>query len=111
MTGNKLFPCRGFEKENAGELHHGPVAYADLGKKLQVTKRYVKKYMGVTAESLRRWALQLSDAATESTGQRHQVWVASAPFCGIRCIADPKYLPEDEDRLETRRLRPRGVIV
>lgn len=46
--------------------YYGSLAYADLRKELQVTKRFEQEYMEVMAESFCRGALELSHVVTNS---------------------------------------------
>lgn len=50
----RAFAGRSSGKRPVVESYYGSVAYGDFGKKLQVKKRYEKRYMCVTAKSLRR---------------------------------------------------------
>lgn len=52
--------------------YYGALAYADLKEKMRVMKRYRKECTEATAESFCSYALELSDAATDSRRQKHQ---------------------------------------
>lgn len=47
---------------------HRSLEDANLGKEMQVPKRYEKEYMEVRAESFSRWTPEPRDAATERKG-------------------------------------------
>lgn len=53
--------------------------------------------MEVTAESFRRWAVELNENVSDNEGQKHSVWVVPSPFCAMRYINDPRYLEGDEE--------------
>lgn len=69
-------------------LYCRSLAYAQLGKKCAVTKRYGKEYMEVIGKTFSTCALELSEATTDSQKQSRQVWVAWAPVCAVWYISD-----------------------
>lgn len=110
-AGKGLFASRKFGEREVIGSYYGSLVYADLGQELQSTKRYGEGYMEVTAESFRKWALDLNEKVSDSKGQTHSVWVVPAPFCAMRYINDPRYLQGDKAKLETRRVSPRRANV
>lgn len=103
-----MFACRNFGERDVFGSNCGSLAYEDFEKELLVTKRYGEQYMKVTVESLRRGALELSEAATGNKGQRLSVLLVLAPFCAVRYINDPRFLPGDEESREHKRMSTRG---
>lgn len=71
----------------------------------------VREVHGVTAESFWRWAEKLSEPATYKKVQTHTVWAVPAPFCAMRNISDPRYLPGAEGSRDRRRLSSRETNV
>lgn len=53
--------------------YYGSLKLPGLGKQSQMTECYEKEYMESTAESFCSWTLELSDAATDSRGQRREM--------------------------------------
>lgn len=106
---NELLACSSCGKNDVVGSYHGWLVYADVKKKSQVTKRYKKEHIEVSANTSRRRGLELSEAATDSKKQKHQVWAVSAPFCTKRYNSDPQYLLGDEPSMGTRSLRQREV--
>lgn len=68
---NRVFVRRNFEERGVLGSYYRSVAYGDLQKELQGTKRYEKKYTEVTAESFRRWTSKMSEVSSDSERQRH----------------------------------------
>lgn len=67
--------------------------------------------MKVTAEQICRGTLELSDTAIDSRQQTHLVWAAPALICAMRYITNPRYLTEDENSIESRRLSSKKTNV
>lgn len=65
--------------------------------------------MEVKVESFCMWTLELSDVAIGSKMQRHKVRVAPALFSAKHYTNESRYLPEDENSMEIRRLKPWGA--
>lgn len=53
----------------------------------------------------------LSGNATANDGQRHSAWVVADPFCAMRHVSDPRYLPGDEKSREHTKLNRRRTNV
>lgn len=51
---NGVSARRDLEKKNVVDLFYGSLAYGDLGKKLQATKKFGEQFTEVVAESFRR---------------------------------------------------------
>lgn len=69
------FACRNIAEKDMAWSYYGSLAYAHLGKKSQMTKRYGKWCMEVMAKPICSCALEMSDVATDNERQKHQVWV------------------------------------
>lgn len=74
-------------------------------------RKVQKKYREVTAESFRKWSLELSDVAIERKGQGHKVQMVPNPFCAFRYTEDEQYLSGDGRRMETSTPKPRKANV
>lgn len=57
-------------------------------------------------EVVRMSTMELSSIHSYSKGQRHQKRALLALFRVIRCSIAPNFLPEDEESMKNRRLRP-----
>lgn len=96
----------GFWAESSGGVALRVTSVCRSRKEVASDEEIREEYMQVTRE-LARWALELSGASTDSERQRRQVLVAQASFWATGYISKPRYLPEDNNSMETRRLRPR----
>lgn len=108
---SELFACRTSRKRGAVGSYYWSLAYGVLAKFLHMTKRCGGVYMNVTAESSWRWAREQSEVFTTKKGQKHFIWVVLALFRAIRYISHPRYLLDDGDSRECRRLRSKALTV
>lgn len=87
---NGMFARQSFEEKSVVGSYYRSLAYADLEKNSQGTRRYREKYTQIAGESFCKSALKSSYVASDSKEQRHQVWAVSAPFYVMRKINDAR---------------------
>lgn len=57
--------------------------------------------MQATAQSFRKWAVELKSKAPESRSRKYSFWVVPAPFCAMRFVSDPQYMETDKKGTKT----------
>lgn len=84
------FTCRKVGERDVAGSNYGSPAYGDLWKESQVTKKYEEQNKEVTAESFRRWPLELREAVSDRKRKGYSVWVTSAAFRAMRFASYPR---------------------
>lgn len=74
---NRLFACQSLRERYAVRSNYKFLAYADLIKQSQLTKKYGEKYMKFMTKLSRRWLLKFS--VVDAGNDRRERFVGEVP--------------------------------
>ena len=89
--------------ETLSGIPYGTIVYHDIGGRSQVSKTYGEEgSVGITVRDFNKYRVDLNvypSGIALRDGTVKRAFIVSVEFCICRDINDPRYLPEDEERL------------
>lgn len=99
-----MFATRRFGKGEIVGHYYGSLVYEDIGRRSHTTKTYGERGMlGVTVAEFNKYKMRVpvtSAGLVVGEATVKTVFVVPRPFCVLRKMNDPRYLPEDEERIK-----------
>ena len=75
-------------------FYYGTLVYGNLATKHRLHRRYGMGVLSVTADDFEKWAAKISGKQfTDAESRKYDGYICPAPFCTMRYINDPRYLP------------------